>query len=32
MLEYVNGMQNTASAFYNTTADVAEYNLPLGES
>lgn len=32
MLEYVNGMQNTASAFYDTTADTAEYSLPLGES
>ena len=30
ILEYVSGMQNTASAFYDITKDTATYNLPLG--
>lgn len=32
MLEYVSGMQNTTSAFYDIEKDTAEYELPLGES
>lgn len=32
LLEYVSGMQNTASAFFDTTQDIADYDLPLWEA
>lgn len=32
MLEYVSGIQNTTSAFYDIEKDTADYSLPLGNS